>query len=79
MHNILQGVSKLDEWISTEEKTTLTDWIQDNAKRYWLSPGGPLRPPEEGGANVIIVSYVVQDPERSVLIESRLMIPRCLA
>jgi hypothetical protein len=79
VHNILQGVSKLDEWISTEEKTTLTDWIQDNAKRYWLSPGGPLRPPEEGGANVIIVSYMVQDSERSVLTESRLMIPRCLA
>ena len=54
VHNILQGVSNPDEWISIEDKKTLTDWIADNAKRYWLSPGGPLRPPEEGGADVIM-------------------------
>jgi alpha,alpha-trehalose phosphorylase (configuration-retaining) len=56
MHNILQGVSKPGEWISAEDKKMLTDWIDDNASRYWLSPGGPLRPPEEGGADVIVVS-----------------------
>ena len=55
MHNILQGVSLPDERISDIEKTVLTDWIQDNAKRYWLSDGGPLRPASEGGADVIIV------------------------
>jgi alpha,alpha-trehalose phosphorylase (configuration-retaining) len=56
VHNILQGVSKPDEWITPEEKKILTDWITDNAKRYWFSDGGPLRPPEEGGADVIFVS-----------------------
>jgi hypothetical protein len=57
VHNILQGVSKPEERITTEEKKILTDWIQDNANRYWLSEGGPLRDPSEGGADVIIVGY----------------------
>lgn len=57
VHNILQGVSHPDQRISAEEKASITDWIEDNANRYWLSEGGPLRPPEEGGADVIIVSY----------------------
>ena len=58
MHNILQGVAAPDVRISAEEKQVLTDWIADNAKRYWLSEGGPLRPPSEGGADVIMVSSV---------------------
>merc|ERR1712130_936301 len=36
-------------------KAAITDWIEDNANRYWLSEGGPLRPPEEGGADIIFV------------------------
>ena len=56
VHNILQGVAKPDERISPEEKQTLTDWIKDNADRYWLAEGGPLRDPSEGGADIIIVS-----------------------
>lgn len=56
MHNILQGVADPDQRLSKEEMTTITEWIQDNAKRYWFSEGGPLRPPEEGGAHVIMVS-----------------------
>lgn len=55
-HNILQGVSHPDQRISDPEKAAITDWIQDNAKRYWLSEGGPLRPPQEGGADIIFVS-----------------------
>lgn len=47
VHNILQGVAPPEVRISDEEKKTLTAWITDNAKRYWLSPGGPLRPAEE--------------------------------
>ncbi|KAI0145134.1 family 4 glycosyltransferase [Xylariaceae sp. FL1272] len=64
MHNILQGVSKLDERISVEEQGTITDWITENANRYWLSEGGPLRPPEEGGADVIMID----DPQMPGLI-----------
>ncbi|KAI5920868.1 family 4 glycosyltransferase [Camillea tinctor] len=59
MHNVLQGVSRPDQRISPDERKTITDWITDNANRYWLSEGGPLRPPEEGGADVI----VIDDPQ----------------
>ncbi|KAI1382871.1 glycosyltransferase family 4 protein [Hypoxylon trugodes] len=64
MHNILQGVSKPDERISPEEQEMITDWITENANRYWLSKGGPLRPVEEGGADVI----VIDDPQMPGLI-----------
>ena len=56
VHNILQGVSHPDQRISTEEKQAIIDWITENANRYWFSEGGPLRSPEEGGADVVIVS-----------------------
>lgn len=62
MHNILQGVADPDQRLSKEEMTTITEWIQDNAKRYWFSEGGPLRPPEEGGAHVIMVSGCCSPP-----------------
>lgn len=39
VHNILQGVAEPGVRISAEEKQVLVDWIGDNAKRYWLSPG----------------------------------------
>lgn len=57
MHNILQGVANPDQRLSEEEKATIRDWIQDNAKRYWLAEGGPLRPVAEGGADIIVVSF----------------------
>jgi len=56
IHNILQGVSHPDQRISAEEKQAIIDWITENAKRYWFSEGGPLCTPEEGGADVVIVS-----------------------
>ncbi|GKT94523.1 clock-controlled gene-9 protein [Colletotrichum tofieldiae] len=55
IHNILQGVSHPDQRISPEEKQSIIDWITENANRYWLSEGGPLRPPEEGGADVVMI------------------------
>lgn len=64
IHNILQGVADPGQRISEEEKNTITDWIVDNAHRYWLSEGGPLRPPEEGGADVIMID----DPQMPGLI-----------
>lgn len=60
MHNILQGVSEPGQRVSDDEKAEIVDWIVDNAHRYWMSKGGPLRPPEEGGAHVIVVSIVDQ-------------------
>lgn len=50
--------------MSNEDWDKVIDWINENAKRYWLSPGGPLRPPEEGGADVIIID----DPQMPALI-----------
>ena len=64
VHNILQGVSKPGERISAADKKLINDWIEDNAARYWLSHGGPLRPPEEGGADVIMID----DPQMPGLI-----------
>ncbi|KAH7336410.1 glycosyltransferase family 4 protein [Rhexocercosporidium sp. MPI-PUGE-AT-0058] len=64
IHNILQGVAEPGICISAQEKQVLVDWIADNAKRYWLSPGGPLRPAEEGGADVIMID----DPQMPGLI-----------
>ncbi|ROT38287.1 clock-controlled-9 protein [Sodiomyces alkalinus F11] len=64
MHNILQGVSHPEQRISAEEKQSIHDWITDNAYRYWLSEGGPLRPVEEGGAHVVIID----DPQMPGLI-----------
>ncbi|KAI1407322.1 glycosyltransferase family 4 protein [Hypoxylon sp. FL1857] len=64
MHNILQGVSNPGERIAPDEQATIIDWITENANRYWLSKGGPLRPAEEGGADVI----VIDDPQMPGLI-----------
>ncbi|OTA94249.1 glycosyltransferase family 4 protein [Hypoxylon sp. CO27-5] len=64
MHNILQGVSNPGERIAPDEQATIIDWITENANRYWLSKGGPLRPAEEGGADII----VIDDPQMPGLI-----------
>ncbi|KIH86407.1 trehalose synthase [Sporothrix brasiliensis 5110] len=64
IHNILQGVSHPDQRISAEEKASIISWITENANRYWFSEGGPLRPAEEGGADVI----VIDDPQMPGLI-----------
>ncbi len=84
IHNILQGVSHPDQRIAAEEKQAIIDWITENANRYWFSEGGPLRPAEEGGADVVIVrlphaptlpySRCASDTD-----EYRLMIRKCLA
>ncbi|KJF60540.1 trehalose synthase [Coccidioides immitis RS] len=63
-HNILQGVARLDERLTEENKKQLTDWIATNAKRYWFGKGGPLDPPEKGGADII----VIDDPQMPGLI-----------
>lgn len=55
IHNILQGVSEPEERITPDDQEAITDWITDNANRYWLSKGGPLRPVGEGGADIIVV------------------------
>ncbi|KKK18881.1 putative trehalose synthase (Ccg-9) [Aspergillus rambellii] len=63
-HNILQGVSLPEERLTEEKWALVTQWIHENAKRYWLPPGCPLTHPSEGGADVI----VVDDPQMPALI-----------
>ncbi|OJJ51686.1 hypothetical protein ASPZODRAFT_55049 [Penicilliopsis zonata CBS 506.65] len=63
-HNILQGVADPEDRLTPEGQKMMDDWIQDSAKRYWLCPGGPLRSPAEGGADVIIID----DPQMPGLI-----------
>jgi hypothetical protein len=70
-HNILQGITSPDERLSADDRTLLTTWIEENIKRYWTVPGGPLCPPAEGGADVLIVD----DPQMPGLIP----VAKCLA
>lgn len=55
-------MSHPDQRVSTEEKQTIIDWITENANRYWFSEGGPLLSPEEGGADVVMVSDMLPRP-----------------
>jgi hypothetical protein len=63
-HNILQGITRPDERLSADDRKLLSAWIEENAKRYWTVPGGPLSSPAEGGADVLIVD----DPQMPGLI-----------
>ncbi|KAK5090433.1 hypothetical protein LTR05_000605 [Lithohypha guttulata] len=63
-HNILQGAVPPDVRATDEQLSKISDWITENAKRYWLQEKGPLRPRTEGGADVIIVD----DPQMPQLI-----------
>ncbi|ODM19346.1 hypothetical protein SI65_05964 [Aspergillus cristatus] len=63
-HNILQGVSKPNDRLTGKDYEQISDWIYENAKRYWLSCEGPLQPPSEGGAHIV----VVDDPQMAPLI-----------
>lgn len=63
-HNILQGVAAPDERLSLDNQKLLQAWIEENTRRYWSRPDGPLRPPSEGGADVLIID----DPQMPGLI-----------
>ncbi|KAL2803402.1 hypothetical protein BJX63DRAFT_74960 [Aspergillus granulosus] len=63
-HNILQGVSAPEERLTEENWESVTNWIHENANRYWLRFGGPLTHPSQGGADVI----VIDDPQMPALI-----------
>ncbi|KIX07780.1 uncharacterized protein Z518_02434 [Rhinocladiella mackenziei CBS 650.93] len=63
-HNILQGVVPPDVRATDGHLAKIKQWIIDNAERYWLGEEGPLRAPEEGGADVVIID----DPQMPELI-----------
>lgn len=60
----MQGVSKPGETLTEENKEVMHDWIKTNAKRYWFAKNGPLLPPEQGGADIV----VIDDPQMPGLI-----------
>ena len=60
----MQGVSKPGETLTEENKDTFHVWIVTNAKRYWFTKNGPLLPPEQGGADIVIID----DPQMPGLI-----------
>ncbi|KAG0136209.1 hypothetical protein HOY82DRAFT_625891 [Tuber indicum] len=60
-HNILQGVADPEARFNREQQALLNGWTAENAKFYWLAPGGPLAP---GGADVVIID----DPQMPALI-----------
>jgi hypothetical protein len=59
--DILQGVADPSLRLTLPQQEQFTQWIEYNAKRYWLSEGGPLAP---GGADVIFID----DPQMPGLI-----------
>ncbi|KAJ5551083.1 Glycosyl transferase family 1 [Penicillium sp. DV-2018c] len=72
-HNILQGIASEEERLTSENKEILQEWIEDNAKRYWTRAGGPLLPPSEGGADVIMID----DPQMPGIIPiAKLLAPK---
>lgn len=83
-HNILQCASAPEERLTPEHQRQLEDWLQENANRYWLSEGGPLQAPSEGGADLVIMDdpqmpYLVPiskrvAPDRPVIFRSHIQI-----
>lgn len=52
----LQGIKKRNHFVPQDHIQFLTNWITENAQRYWLNPhGSVLGPPELGGADIIII------------------------
>lgn len=63
-HNILQGASKEEDYLTQEDENLLREWVTENSNRYWSCSGGPLDSPSSGGADII----VVDDPQMPDLI-----------
>lgn len=82
-HNILQGVNTELE-LTPEQISTLDEWCEQNAARYWTGRGGPLAHRSQGGADVIIIDdpqmpKLVEiakqnDPERPVIFRSHIQV-----
>ncbi|QRD92170.1 hypothetical protein F9C07_2224030 [Aspergillus flavus] len=88
-HNILQGVVAPGMPFTKEDRDVVSGWVLENAKRYWLGTAGtqkngPLVPPWEGGADVVIIDdpqlpYLIplikqQTPDRPVIFRSYIQI-----
>lgn len=88
-HNILQGVADPKDRLSDSQKQTWTDWVHQNASRFWTTDGGPLAPRSKGGADVVIIDdpqmpdlveiAKQMDPDRPVIFRSHIQVRADLA
>ena len=72
------------ESLSKEQGNLITEWITENAERYWIPDGGPMSARSKGGADVIMIDDPQMpgliplckkaDPERKVLYRSHIQI-----
>ncbi|KAG0746771.1 hypothetical protein G6F57_001437 [Rhizopus arrhizus] len=53
-HNVLQGVSSPDGYLTDKEKEKFIDWTDENVSRFWLKDDGPIK-----NSDVI----VIDDPQ----------------
>lgn len=44
--------------MSDIEWAMVIQWVAENASRYWFADKGPLCPPDQGGADVVVVSPI---------------------
>ncbi|KAB8207047.1 hypothetical protein BDV34DRAFT_192703 [Aspergillus parasiticus] len=82
MEDIMEGLTGPEEYLRTDDELRLLEFTYENARRYWLREGGPLRPRSEGGADVVIIDSAPLltlallskqcDPKRPVIFEDRL-------
>jgi alpha,alpha-trehalose phosphorylase (configuration-retaining) len=64
LHNILQGANEDGDSIGENDYQAITDWISENAGRYWFSDQGPLCSLGKGGVDIV----VVDDPQMAELV-----------
>ncbi|KAJ6136920.1 hypothetical protein N7497_012172 [Penicillium chrysogenum] len=67
-HNILQGVASSDARLSSEDQKLLTEWIEENARRYWSCPGDDPQMPG------LIPIAKKEAPDRPVIFRSHIQI-----
>jgi hypothetical protein len=89
MRDILEGLDKSLGYLSFDEELEILEWVQENARRYWLLHNGPLQPRSKGGVDVLVIDSAPllplallskqQDPGRPVLYENRLMLQSNMA
>lgn len=70
--------------MSDDQASTLWDWSEHNAQRFWLRKGGPLSAVKDGGANFVVVDDPQMpnlvalakraDPDRPVIFRSHIQI-----
>ncbi|KAF7588509.1 hypothetical protein BBP40_005645 [Aspergillus hancockii] len=82
IQDALEGLGDPNEHLTIDEELRILEWVYENARRYWLSEGGPLQARRNGGADVVVIDDAPlapaallskqADPERPVIFENRI-------